>query len=97
MERKTNAKSAKMRVVSETHHWIVGNGRQHWIGKDVNSKTDDLFIADATSAYKCGSPEEARKLVECEEAKSLIRSLARPGKFGVYLRNDKVEVSPCRS
>lgn len=88
---------SSVQVADETHHWIVGDGKRYWIGRDIHSRAHYFVSGTAAGAYRCGCPGAAQAMLDSEEVKTLIRTLVKPGKFGVYLINDKVEVSPCRS
>lgn len=91
---KVAGKSGKTEVADETHHWIAGDGRKYWVARN---KADDPYITkNVLEAFKCGCPGAAKALADDTMVQRLIRTLVKPGKFGVYLLNEKVEVSPCR-
>lgn len=91
---KVAGKSVKARVVDETHHWIAGDGKKYWVFR--NSLGQFSISTDVRDAFRFGCPGAAKSALGDTAVKCHIRTLVKPGKFGVYLLNEKVEVSPCR-
>ena len=82
------------KVIDETHRWIAGDGT-HWVA--INCCGGIWFMDDWREAYRCGSELGAWGLLARDESKRVIRALVAPKKFRVWLLNEKVEISPCRS